>query len=291
MAPEPPSAHRVGVVLAVGILAVSTAGTLVRFAPDAAPLTIAFWRVAIATLILLPGARPVARRDAWLTILGALFLALHFWTWFLSLRETTVMRSTLLVCLTPVWAAGFEWWFFRSPPQPRFWVGIAIALSGVGTMVAGGNAAGTGGIWGDALAALGGILGAAYFTIGRGVRARVPISQYGPLSCGATAAWLGVLVVLTGSPLTGFAADSWLAILGLALGPQLLGHLGFNYAVGRLPAAVVAAVILLEPVGATAVAAVALGERPGILDGVGGAITLIGVAVAVMPWRRGSRPP
>lgn len=286
----PPPVRRVGIVLAVGILAVSTAGTLVRFAPDAPPLSIAFWRVTIATLILLPGARPVARRDAWLTLLGGLFLALHFWTWFLSLRETTVMRSTLLVCLTPVWAAGFEWWFFRSPPKPRFWVGITLALAGVGTMVAGGNASGTGSARGDALAALGGLLGAAYFTIGRGVRARVPIAHYGPLSCGATAAWLGALVLLTGSPLTGFAAHSWLAIVGLALGPQLLGHLGFNYAVGRLPAAVVAAVILLEPVGATAVAALSLGEKPGLMDGIGGLITLVGVAVAVMPWRRATLP-
>lgn len=281
----PPPVGRVALVLAVAILAVSTAGTLVRLAPDAPPLSIAFWRVAIATLILLPGARPVARRDAWLTVLGGLFLALHFWAWFLSLRETTVMRSTLLVCLTPVWAAVFEWIFFRSPPTRRFWAGIAIALGGVGTMVAGGGGSETGSVTGDALAALGGLLGAAYFTIGGAVRARVPIAHYGALSCGATAGWLAVLTLATGAPFTGFAEESWLAILALALGPQILGHLGFNYAVGRLPASIVAAVILLEPIGATSVAAAVLGEQPGWMDALGGALALVGVAVAVMPRR------
>ena len=282
----PPSAGRVALVLAVAILAVSTAGTLVKLAPDAPPLSIAFWRVAVAAMILLPGARPVAKRDVWLTALGGLFLALHFWAWFLSLRETTVMRSTLLVCLTPVWTALFEWAFFRSKPTPRFGAGIAIALGGVGPMVAGGGASGGGGsVTGDALAALGGLLGAAYFTIGRAVRARVPIAPYGALSCAATAAWLGVLTLASGDPFLGFADDTWLAILALALGPQLLGHLGFNYAVGRLPAAIVAAVILLEPIGATAVAAGVLGERPGWMDGLGGVLALVGVAVAVMPRR------
>lgn len=284
-------AHRhVGAVLVVAILAVSTAGTLVRLAPDVHPLALAFWRVLLVGLLLLPGARPVPRREALLTALGGLFLALHFWTWFLSLRETTVLRSTLLVCLTPVWAALLEWGWLRTRPSLRFAVGIAIAVSGVGFLVSGGAPSdGTAGVTGDALAVLGGMLGAAYFTIGRSVRATVSIGQYGPLSCLATAAWLALLAALTDAPLTGFPPASWWAIAGLALGPQLLGHLGFNYAVGRLPAAIVTAIVLLEPVGAAGVAAIVLGEWPGPRDAVGAALTLGGVAFAVWPHRASSR--
>ena len=291
-----PSAQRVAVVLAVGIAAVSTAGTLVRLAPEVHPLALAFWRVLLVAVILAPGFRPVSRRDALLTALGGLFLALHFWSWFLSLRMTTVMRSTLLVCLTPVWAAIFEWAAMGRAPKPRFWLGIAVALAGVGTMVA--ASAGTPGsapaahpgvLAGDGLAVLGGVLGAAYFTVGRSVRARVRITAYGPLSCAATAAWLALLATATGAPLTGFPTANWLPIAALALGPQLLGHVGFNYAVGRLPAAIVAAVILLEPVGATGVAAVALHEMPHRSDILGGLLTLAGVAVAALPAPGGLR--
>ncbi len=282
----PPSLRHVAAVLVVAILAVSTAGTLVRLAPDVHPLTLAFWRVLLVGLLLLPGARPVTRREGLLTALGGLFLALHFWTWFLSLRETTVLRSTLLVCLTPVWAALLEWGWLGNRPSLRFAVGIAVAVGGVGFMVSGGAPVdGTAAVTGDALAVLGGMLGAAYFTIGRSVRATVPISRYGPLSCLATAGWLGMLAVATGAPLSGFPDVSWWAIVGLALGPQLLGHLGFNYAVGRLPAAIVSAIVLLEPVGATGVAAVVLGEWPQPRDAVGAALTLAGVAIAAWPRR------
>lgn len=279
----PPPAGRVALVLAVAIAAVSTAGTLVRLAPDVHALTLAFWRVLLVGVLLLPGVRPVGRREALLTAAGGLLLALHFWTWFLSLRETSVMRSTLLVCLTPIWAALLEWAWLGARPSVRFAGGIALALVGVGLLVSGG-AGGGGGLRGDALAIAGGMLGAGYFTIGRVVRRTVPITAYGPMSGLATAGWLAILAAAQGAPLLGFSTSSWWAIAGLALGPQLLGHVGFNYAVGRLPAAVVAAVVLLEPVGATGVAALVLGEWPAPGDLVGAAVTLVGVLVAV--WRR-----
>lgn len=286
---EQPSARRVAIVLAVGIAAVSTAGTLVRLLPGEHPLVIAFWRVLLVAVLLAPGARRVTGRDAALSAVGGLFLALHFWTWFASLQATTVMRSTLLVCLTPVWAGLIEWVFLKSPPSRRFWAGIGVALCGVLAMVAAGGDSGRASLSGDALAVVGGMLGAAYFTIGRAVRVRVPISTYGPLSCGATALWLGALAGLGGVDLAGISGAEWWPILALALGPQLLGHVGFNYAVGRLPAATVAGVILLEPVGATVVAAVVLGERPGLIEIFGGVVTLVGVGLAVVPLPREAR--
>ena len=282
---EKPPAGRVALVLSVGILAVSTAGTLVRLLPAEHPLVIAFWRVLIVAVLLAPGIRRVSARDLAFTMGGGLFLALHFWAWFASLQLTTVMRSTLLVCLTPVWVGLFEGVFLGSPPPRRFWIGSAAALFGVIVMAAPAASAGTASLSGDGLAVLGGVLSASYFTIGRSVRARVPIQSYGPLSCGATALWLGLLALGSGVPLAPTAPSAWWPILGLALGPQLLGHVGFSYAVGRLAASTVAGVILLEPVGATAVAALVLGEHPRWFEVVGGLITLAGVAVAVVPKR------
>jgi drug/metabolite transporter (DMT)-like permease len=252
-------------------------------------LTLAFWRVLVAGLVLLPLARPMPRREAWLTLLGGLFLALHFWTWFESLHRTSVMRSTLLVCTTPIWAGILEGLVLRQPPGRRFWAGIGVALIGLGLLVAAsepgaGTSEKTGPAWtGDALAILGGMLGASYFTLGRRVRAVVPIGSYGPVSCLATAAWLAALAVLVDAPLFGFEMGGWLPILGLAAGPQLLGHLGINYAVGRLPAAIVAGVILLEPLAATLVAAGVLGEVPGGQQIAGGVVMLVGVGIAVLP--------
>lgn len=283
MSAPPAHPRRVVVVLAAAVLAVSTAGTLVRLAPGTHPLALAFWRTAIVALLLLPGARPLARRDAgWIALAGGL-LALHFWAWFVSLGLTTVVRSTVLVCLTPVWVGLLEWLWLGDPPRRRYWLGVAVSLGGVGVMSA--VAAGPGArvsLWGDALAVLGGLLGAVYLVVGRVVRARVGIGTYGPAVCGACALTIGALALATGAPLAPAAPSHWLPILALAFGPQLLGHIGFNYAVGHVSAAVVAAVILLEPVGAGLVAALALGEIPTGIEAVGAALVLGGVGLAVV---------
>ena len=95
----------------LSIAAISTAAILVRLLPDMHPLAIALWRTGIAALILAPAwtrsgsVTPYGRRLAW-TIIDGLCLALHFWAWFASLQLTTVIRSTVLFCLTPVWAGA-----------------------------------------------------------------------------------------------------------------------------------------------------------------------------------------
>ena len=90
------------------------------------------------------------------------------------------------------------------------------------------------------------------------------------------AAWLA------GQQLTGFAFSTWLLIAGAIAGPQLLGHQGSSYAVKYLPASVVSAVMLLEPVGASLLAAGLLGEIPSLRPAIGGLIVLAGVIGATV---------
>ncbi len=273
--------------------AVSAAAVLFRLADGVHPVVAAFWRTATVGALLAPSLRrravrqSLGRRDIALVALAGLFLALHFWAWFASLRHTTVLRSTLLVCLTPVWAGLLEWVVLKSRPHARFFAGIGVALVGVGLMSASLATAGGGSLVGDALALLGGVLSASYLLVGRSVRQRVGTGPYGALVCLGTAAWLLPVALALGAPLTGFSTQAWLALAGLTLGPQLLGHIGMNYAVGYLSAAVVSAAILLEPVGAAILGALLLGELPGPLDWVGGAIVLAGVGVATLRRRRG----
>jgi len=259
---------------------------LVRLAPDAHPIAAAFWRTALVAALLSPGLRAVGRRDAALIVFAGACLAGHFWSWFASLGATTVLRSTVLVCLTPVWAGLLEWAALRNPPAPRFWLGVAIALAGVALMSAGGEGPEVG--WsarGDGLATLGGALGACYLVVGRSVRQRVGIHCYGSLICAAAAAWLLAAAAAVGTPLAGFEGRTWAALGAMALGPQLLGHIGMNYAVGYLPAAVVTAVVLLEPVGAGALAWLVLGEAPTVAAAAGGAVILAGVLLGTLPPR------
>ena len=65
--------------------------------------------------------------------------------------------------------------------------------------------------------------------------------------------------------------------IGTVLGPQLVGHQGLDFALKWLPARTVSAVTLLEPVGASALAALFLGELPGPNAMLGGLFALVGV--------------
>ncbi len=270
--------------MAIAVCAVSSSAVLVRLAPGADPLALGFWRTLGVGLLLCPWIRPMASRDFRLALLAGAFLALHFWSWFSSLQHTTVLRSTLLVCLNPVWLGIAEWSLLKKAPSGRFWIGIGIGLAGVALM----GSAGTGGattIRGDLLALLGGLFGSAYLFLGRSVRQRIGIAPYASVVSLSAAMVLLPCALATSAELTGFSSTTWLAILGLTLGPQLLGHSGFNYSLRYLPASLVSAAILLEPLGATLLAASVLGEKPGSMDVAGGVLLLCGVLVATVQSR------
>lgn len=260
---------------------------LVRLSGGAHPVTLAFWRTALVAALLAPFARiRLARRDLAVTAVAGLLLAAHFWTWFASLALTSVLRSTVLVTLAPVWAGLMEWLLLKDPPPRRFWLGVAVALPGVALMSAG-DGLGQGRLAGDGLALLGGIFTAGYYLAGRSVRQRADIATYGALVCAFAA--LPLLVVaapLTGAPLLDLPGRAWVVIAAMALGPQLLGHIGFNWALRWLPASFVSAVILLEPVGATALAAGLLNETPSLPAVAGASLVVAGVGVSVGAARR-----
>jgi drug/metabolite transporter (DMT)-like permease len=72
-----------------------------------------------------------------------------------------------------------------------------------------------------------------------------------------------------------------LALLGaLAVGPGLLGHTLVDWALGYLRSSVVAVSLLDEPVGATLLALVVLAEAPTPATIGGGAVVLVGIALA-----------
>lgn len=284
----------------VAITAISAAAVLVRLAPSVPAPVAAFWRCAFVAVLLLPTLRRVRARQLALTAFAGLALALHFWAWFESLRHTSVLRSTVLVCLSPVWTAVLEWALLRARPTDRYLAGVVVAVGGVGLMAAasggpasdpaGGAAGGGASLLGDGLALLGGVLAAAYMVTGRVVRQHVGIGPYGALVSGAAALWLLPVATLllpaaTGEPvpLSGWPAEQWLALLGMAAGPQLLGHVGMAFAVRYLRAAVVALVVLLEPAGAALLAGLILGEWPRALEWAGAAVILGGVALATAP--------
>ena len=285
--PNTPSAERrrVVAILALAVLGISSSAVLVRGMADMTPLVIAAWRTLGTAALLSPaiwtGRDQVNRADFARATVAGIVLGLHFAVWFASLSYTTVMRSTVLVALVPMWTGLLEWVFFRARPRAGFWWGLLAALTGITVMGLDATpAVGSHPLLGDGLALLGGLLWAVYFLLGRSVRQRVQVTTYMGIVCTSAAVFLFPIAVFAHQPLVGFSLWSWLFLCGAIVGPQMMGHQGSNYAVKFLPASTVSTVLLLEPVGASILAALFLGEIPTVFALIGGAIVVTGVVLA-----------
>lgn len=257
-------------LLGVAIVAISTSAPLIAGA--AAPtLAIALWRNVLALPVL--GAWVLARREeraSWvartpeekrLSRIAGVLLGAHFAAWVPSLSYTSVASSVALVATQPVWAAVIA--RRRGDHVGRqTWVGILTALAGAVLLTGVDLSISTRALFGDLLALVGGMLAAAYVTIGADVRKTVSTGGYA-LSCYSVAA-AGLLAVclVSRQDLWGYDRDTWLAIGGLVVGAQLLGHTLVNRVLQTISPTIVSVAILFEILGATVIARVAFGETP-----------------------------
>ncbi len=287
------------IVLAVGIFIASTAAILFTLAKNAgAPaLAIAAGRLTVGSLILTPIAwlkagndiRAFKRRDIWLTIAAGVFLAIHFAAWFASLVYTSVASSTALVATIPIFVAIASVVLFGEKLPRSVMLGIGVAILGsliVGLSDSGDGATGSNPLLGDALALIGAAAAAAYYLTGRRVRSHVHLLPYIWLCYGTAAIVLMIWALLSGATFTGYNNVVWLAILGLAVGPQLLGHTAFNWSLRYLSATFVSVAALGEPIGSTIMAWLILDQVPKFWQIIGGVVLLAGIFIATTGERK-----
>ena len=280
--------------LAGGVLVVSTASILVRFAQSQGvpSLAIAAWRLTLAAVFLAPlvlaGRRrelgALARRDWLLAALSGLFLAAHFATWIVSLDYTSVASSVALVTTNPVWIALFSLLVLRERmPAVR---GLAVGLSLAGSAVVlwadagAASAAAPAPMLGNSLALAGSLAVCGYFLIGRRLRAHMSVLAYIGVVYAVAALCLMVLALAAGVRMAGYSYFAWFVLAAMALGPQLLGHGAFNFALKHVSATMIALAVLGEPVGSTVLAWLLFGEAVGPLKLIGMALLLGGIFLA-----------
>ena len=284
-------------VLLIGVFAVSWAAPLIRAASDegASVLLIAAMRLSLAAPPMMALAawrglddlRALSRREWALLVFAGSALALHFALWVAAVQRTSVLSGVMLVTMQPIFVALGAWLVLRERPTREVLLGVSIAAAGALLLISD-DLGDAGSLLGNALALAGGVASSAYFVAGRGARGHLSTASYSAVVYGVTAVVLVVLATSAGTPVRGLPTEAYLFIGAMALVPQLIGHSAFNWALGSLPAAVVAVAILGEPVAAAAIAAVWLDEMPTPLEVAGGVVILVGVTVALRPGREAS---
>ena len=281
-------------VLAAGVLIVSTASILIRWAQaEGVPsLAIAAWRLMLAALVLAPlvwckaraeiAALPQSRLG--LALASGVFLALHFAAWIASLEYTSVASSVALVTTNPIWIALFSVLVLRERMPGLRCAAVALALAGSGVILWADNGIVTvtapQPALGNALALLGSLTVCGYLLIGRKLRAGMSLIAYIGLVYGGAALCLLAAALANGTVLWGYSTAAWACLAGMALGPQLLGHSAFNYALKHVTPTTIALTVLGEPVGSALLAWLLFGESISAVKLAGMALLLAGIFLA-----------
>lgn len=288
---------RVYLVLGMGLLCFALSPILVRMANEAPGIAVATWRSILSVLLLAPFAlcsignelKRFTRRE-WLLVLSAgILLGLHFVTFIESLYHTTVASATVLVWTNPIFIAVLGYLFLKEAVSRPLAVGIGIAVLGM-ALVGWGDATSTvqtapRPVLGNLLALSAAVVLSIYLLIGRVVRQRYSWLAYVFPLYFIVALTTLLMAFAFDIPLLGYDLKVYGLILLMALGPSLIGHGSFNYAVRYLPAALLGVLALLEPVGASIAAYFLFDEIPAALAVVGLVVVLVGIGYGVLPRR------
>ncbi|MDQ3982608.1 MAG: DMT family transporter [Actinomycetota bacterium] len=286
------------VTAALGALCIASSGVLVRLS-DSSPVTVAVYRCLYALPVLGAvtyletrrfGTLPQRTRNlAWV---AGIFFAVDLVFWHYAIDAVGAGLATVLGNLQVLIVGFAAWWILGERPRRELFFAIPIVLAGVVLIsgVVGEDAYGDDPALGVLFGALTSLAYAGFILVlregSRDLR-RIggPLFHATLVSAIVAALYGAVAGDMQWSPR--WPEHGWLVTL--ALSAQVAGWLLISRSLPRLPAAVTSIVLLLQPVGAMTIAAIALGEDPALTQLAGAGLILTGVVVATS--RRGRPEP
>jgi drug/metabolite transporter (DMT)-like permease len=275
-------------------LAALTGASLIGLAPiairvsEVGPHATNLWRFLFALPILAAGAangRPIPTRTQtlWL-VLGGLLFGLEISLWAAALNLTTIANATLLVNLTPVFAAVFGWLWLKERLSLQILAGGAVALFGAMILALARAQTSVGpsqvaefGWLGDSFALFGALLYAGYLMIVRTLGRSVSVGAvmfWATLAAACVSATLSFTLGETMLPQTWFG---WALVIGLGVFVQVGGQGLIAYGVGRLPIVVSTVLLWMQPLVAAALSWMMFGEALSATALFGAGLVLAGI--------------
>jgi drug/metabolite transporter (DMT)-like permease len=278
----------------LGTAGIACAALFVRAALPAPPVVTGFYRVALATAVLwgvlwLRGRWRFARADAWPALAAGAFFGADMALWNSSVVATSVANATLLVNTTPLLVGAYAVVVQGERLGRRFLGGAALALCGVGMLLASDLQLGAS-LEGDVLALAAALFYAAYLLIMKSVRRTLDAMRAVALAGISASAVLAAAAIGRGDPFSGFPLHSWLAFVALAGVSHLAGVLGIVWALRELRATFASVALLAQPLGTALLGWWLLGEALTPLQTVGGGAVMFGILFASRAAREAPRP-
>ncbi len=278
----------------IAVFFFATSPVFVRLAGPFTSIEIAFWRLAIAALLvmilgLLTRQQLLLKREELPRFLFyGLITALHFIFYIASLSFTTIAHALAIVYTSPIFVTLFSAVVLHEPLPRRKYVGIIVAIIGVAFMAGFephytrcAPAEGACMVLGDGLALLSAICYGIYSIAGRGERDRHPLFRYTMNVYGLAALWL-LPITLYFALRHAYPLSAVGAVVALGLLPLGLGHTLYNAALRNIHATYANLIATQEVTGGILLGILWLHEIPSLTAIIGVVITLVGITSVLL---------
>ena len=126
---------RLYLILIIALVSVSSTSIVVKALPSIPALTMAFWRMLIASAMLwgyscFKKTKPLYKKDVNQVAIAGFFLGLHFACFFWGVRNTSIANATLLGNTGPLFTVGLTFIVYRTISKKVFY-SLLISLLGV----------------------------------------------------------------------------------------------------------------------------------------------------------------
>ncbi|MFD2829133.1 DMT family transporter [Corticicoccus populi] len=287
--------NRVVVLLVFAVIAISFAAIFVKLS-EAPAAVISMYRMLFSTVLIMPFAFKYRKelsalnlKDWTALIFAGLFLAMHFAFWFTSLEMTTVASSTLILALQPIVAMFAAFLFYKEKMNLQTLTATVISFFGI-LIVSWGdfNTENLTMLIGNILSFLCVLAIVIYLMIGQRAMKKLTHWIYSFIVFGFSAVFLVIYNLITEDNLIHYSSNEWILFILLAIFPSF-AHVVFNYLLTLVTPTTISISVLLEPVGASILAVLILGEHLTVIQMIGGSIVLVGVYLYLFEGRRKTR--
>ncbi len=277
--------------LFLGILCISIFPVIVRMNLTSGLIS-AFYRMAIATAVLLPFAlyKNKLKLDNIKMLLpimacGVLF-ASDIAVWNISIQNSSATQATLLTNLSPIWVGIFSLLFLSFRPRKSFWLGTVIALIGMTVFVGIDTILELKLDFAFFLGILSGVLYAIYILVSKTVLEKLEVVTFITYSMIFSTIFLFIINVIFGESFFGFSDKAWISLLIQGIVCQLIAWLLISYATQKMRATRVSLSLLSQAIFATILAALFVNEKITGIQIIGSGIILVGIATTFYEKRK-----
>lgn len=284
----PRSERTLGIAAVFGATLLWSFGSIFGKLADVSGVTLSFWRMWIATVlmsvIVLATKRFPTRDDirrSW--VLGLLF-GFNIVVFFITLQHTTVLVALIIGSLTPVVALPIAV-LFMGEQLTLVKAGCALLATGgvvVAVLTAPPTTDGSNSLEGYLWAVASLLIWVVYLLINKRVRANVETVRLMWVLSFVGALTVSVVAIVVRPNLGEMQGNDWLWVLLLSIFPGIIGHGLLSWAQPRIDSSVSSVLIQAEPVGATFWAWLLLDE--GVSSAQVAAMCVVVVALAILAY-------